>query len=83
MLCVWFSLWELNVELSKLPRTVYLFLLIYFAIEYGATSNHMFMYQVTRIMDSEIDSPYDVLGVNHNMSDGNIKKKYAFLYLFL
>ncbi|XP_058769970.1 uncharacterized protein LOC131643694 [Vicia villosa] len=32
--------------------------------------------EVTRIMDVEIDSPYDVLGVNHNMSDGNIKKKY-------
>jgi len=41
------------------------------------------MYQVTRIMEVEINSPYDVLGVNHNMSDGNIKKKYVFLYLFI
>lgn len=32
--------------------------------------------EVTRIMEVEINSPYDVLGVNHNMSDGNIKKKY-------
>lgn len=32
--------------------------------------------EVTRIMEVDIDSPYDVLGVNHNMSDVNIKKRY-------
>ncbi|ESW15644.1 hypothetical protein PHAVU_007G089700 [Phaseolus vulgaris] len=32
--------------------------------------------EVTRIMEVEADSPYDVLGVNHNMSDGNVKKRY-------
>uniref|UniRef100_A0A0R0EL68 J domain-containing protein n=1 Tax=Glycine max TaxID=3847 RepID=A0A0R0EL68_SOYBN len=32
--------------------------------------------EVTRIMEVEADSPYDVLGVNHNMSSDNIKKKY-------
>lgn len=28
-------------------------------------------------MEVDIDSPYDVLGVNHNMSDVNIKKRYG------
>ncbi|WVY95855.1 hypothetical protein V8G54_028006 [Vigna mungo] len=32
--------------------------------------------EVTRIMEVEADSPYDVLGVNHNMSDANVKKRY-------
>ncbi|XP_052110398.1 uncharacterized protein LOC107467736 [Arachis duranensis] len=32
--------------------------------------------EVTRIMEVEADSPYDVLGVNHNMSSDNIKKRY-------
>ncbi|XP_054786690.1 uncharacterized protein LOC129292962 [Prosopis cineraria] len=32
--------------------------------------------EVTRIMEAEADSPYDVLGVNHNMSGDNIKKRY-------
>lgn len=32
--------------------------------------------EVTRIMEVEADSPYDVLGVNHNMSNENIKKRY-------
>ncbi|XP_027365342.1 uncharacterized protein LOC113872196 [Abrus precatorius] len=32
--------------------------------------------EVTRIMEVEGDSPYDVLGVNHNMSSENIKKRY-------
>ncbi|KAK2457781.1 hypothetical protein P8452_04524 [Trifolium repens] len=32
--------------------------------------------EVARIMEAGIDSPYDVLGVNHNMSDVNIKKRY-------
>ncbi|KAJ1424910.1 hypothetical protein SESBI_11304 [Sesbania bispinosa] len=32
--------------------------------------------EVTRIMEVETDSPYDVVGVNHNMSSDNIKKKY-------
>jgi curved DNA-binding protein CbpA len=41
------------------------------------------MYQVARIMEAGIDSPYDVLGVNHNMTDVNIKKRYAFLYVVL
>lgn len=30
--------------------------------------------QVTRIMGAEVDSPYDVLGVNRNMSADNTKK---------
>ncbi|KAI4352862.1 hypothetical protein L6164_007073 [Bauhinia variegata] len=32
--------------------------------------------EVTRIMEVEGDSPYDVLGVNHNMSNDNMKKRY-------
>ncbi|KHN17086.1 Hypothetical protein glysoja_011560 [Glycine soja] len=32
--------------------------------------------EVTRIMEVEADSPYDVLGANHNMSSDNMKKKY-------
>ncbi|RDX68824.1 hypothetical protein CR513_52146, partial [Mucuna pruriens] len=32
--------------------------------------------EVTRIMEVEADSPYDVLGVNHNMSSDNVKKRY-------
>ncbi|KAL2324722.1 hypothetical protein Fmac_023780 [Flemingia macrophylla] len=32
--------------------------------------------EVTRIMEVEADGPYDVLGVNHNMSSENIKKRY-------
>ncbi|XP_019453044.1 PREDICTED: uncharacterized protein LOC109354778 [Lupinus angustifolius] len=32
--------------------------------------------EVTRIMEVEAESPYDVLGVNHNMSNDNIKKRY-------
>ncbi|KAJ7973936.1 DnaJ domain containing protein [Quillaja saponaria] len=32
--------------------------------------------EVTRIMGVEGDSPYDVVGVNHNMSADNIKKRY-------
>lgn len=32
--------------------------------------------EVTRIMEVDADSPYDVLGVNHNMSSDNIKKRY-------
>ncbi|XP_015579458.1 splicing factor, arginine/serine-rich 19 isoform X2 [Ricinus communis] len=32
--------------------------------------------EVTRIMAVEDDSPYDVVGVNHNMSAENIKKRY-------
>lgn len=32
--------------------------------------------EVTRIMEVDADSPYDVLGVNHNMSSANVKKRY-------
>ncbi|KAL5581995.1 hypothetical protein UlMin_014437 [Ulmus minor] len=32
--------------------------------------------EVTRIMGAEADSPYDILGVNHNMAADNIKKRY-------
>lgn len=28
-------------------------------------------------MGAEVDSPYDVVGVNRNMSAENIKKRYA------
>lgn len=35
---------------------------------------HLFN-QVTRIMDADVDSPYDVLGVNHNMASDNVKKR--------
>jgi len=34
-------------------------------------------------MEVEADSPYDVLGVNHNMSDANVKKRYVLLCGFL
>ncbi|XP_068663164.1 uncharacterized protein [Aristolochia californica] len=39
--------------------------------------------EVTRIMECEADSPYDVLGVNHNMSADNIKKRYWKLSLMV
>ncbi|KAK6938519.1 protein of unknown function DUF3752 [Dillenia turbinata] len=39
--------------------------------------------EVTRIMAAEVDSPYDILGVNHNMSADNIKKKYWKLSLLV
>ncbi|KAF3443932.1 hypothetical protein FNV43_RR13622 [Rhamnella rubrinervis] len=32
--------------------------------------------EVTRIMDAEGDSPYDILGVNHSMTADNVKKRY-------
>lgn len=32
--------------------------------------------QVSRIMDVEGDSPYDILGLNRNLSIENIKKRY-------
>lgn len=39
--------------------------------------------EVTRIMGVEVDSPYDVLGVNRNMSADNIKKRYWKLSLMV
>ncbi|KAH0910706.1 hypothetical protein HID58_034027 [Brassica napus] len=39
--------------------------------------------QVTRIMEAEADSPYDVLGVNHNMAADNMKKRYWKLSLLV
>ncbi|GMY17856.1 DNA ligase 1 isoform X2, partial [Fagus crenata] len=39
--------------------------------------------EVTRIMGVEADCPYDVVGVNHNMSADNIKKKYWKLSLLV
>jgi len=35
------------------------------------------------IMEVEADNPYDVLGVNHNMSSDNIKKKVCCLFASL
>ncbi|GMH21798.1 hypothetical protein Nepgr_023640 [Nepenthes gracilis] len=39
--------------------------------------------EVTRIMGVEFDTPYDVLGVNHNMAADNIKKRYWKLSLMV
>ncbi|KAG5540155.1 hypothetical protein RHGRI_020401 [Rhododendron griersonianum] len=39
--------------------------------------------EVTRIMRAEVDSPYDVLGVNRNMSADNTKKRYWKLSLMV
>ncbi|KAG9444120.1 hypothetical protein H6P81_015460 [Aristolochia fimbriata] len=39
--------------------------------------------EVTRIMECEADSPYDVLGVNHKMAVDNIKKRYWKLSLMV
>lgn len=39
--------------------------------------------EVTRIMEAEADSPYDVLGVNHNMAADNMKKRYWKLSLLV
>ncbi|OVA10904.1 DnaJ domain [Macleaya cordata] len=39
--------------------------------------------EVTRIMGVEIESPYDVLGVNWKMSNDNIKKRYWKLSLMV
>lgn len=34
-------------------------------------------FQITRIIAAEADSPYDIVGANNNMTDANIKKRYA------
>lgn len=39
--------------------------------------------EITRIMSAEADSPYDVMGVNRNMSEGNMKKRYWKLSLMV
>ncbi|CAI9787004.1 unnamed protein product [Fraxinus pennsylvanica] len=39
--------------------------------------------EITRIMGAEDDSPYDILGVNKNMSAENIKKRYWKLSLMV
>ncbi|XP_058189917.1 uncharacterized protein LOC131307439 [Rhododendron vialii] len=39
--------------------------------------------EVTRILGAEVDSPYDVLGVNRNMSADNAKKRYWKLSLMV
>ncbi|PIA39359.1 hypothetical protein AQUCO_02600072v1 [Aquilegia coerulea] len=39
--------------------------------------------EVTKIMEAEIGSPYDVLGVNRNMPADNIKKRYWKLSLMV
>ncbi|KAL1194926.1 Chaperone protein dnaJ 49 [Cardamine amara subsp. amara] len=39
--------------------------------------------EVTRIMEAEADSPYDVIGVNHNMAADNMKKRYWKLSLLV
>lgn len=45
------------------------------AFEGNNSSFFHFFDQVTRIMGVETDSPYDVLGVNLNMSVDNVKKR--------
>lgn len=37
----------------------------------------LLLFQITRIMGAEEASPYDILGVNNNMSAENMKKRYA------
>ncbi|KAG5524920.1 hypothetical protein RHGRI_031561 [Rhododendron griersonianum] len=39
--------------------------------------------EVTRILGAEVDSPYDTLGVNRNMSTDNTKKRYWKLSLMV
>ncbi|KAJ0240966.1 DnaJ domain-containing protein [Hirschfeldia incana] len=39
--------------------------------------------EVTRIMEAEADSPYDILGVNHNMAADSMKKRYWKLSLLV
>ncbi|KAI3715704.1 hypothetical protein L6452_22690 [Arctium lappa] len=39
--------------------------------------------EVTRIMGAEVDNPYDIVGVNRNMSADNIKKRYWKLSLMV
>ncbi|KAI8531192.1 hypothetical protein RHMOL_Rhmol11G0118100 [Rhododendron molle] len=39
--------------------------------------------EVTRILGAEVDSPYDILGVNRNMSTDNTKKRYWKLSLMV
>lgn len=39
--------------------------------------------EVTRIMGADVNSPYDVLAVNQNMSDNNVKKRYWKLSLMV
>ncbi|KAL8134263.1 uncharacterized protein LOC141712858 [Apium graveolens] len=39
--------------------------------------------EVTRIMGAEVDGPYDVVGVNRNMTAENIKKRYWKLSLMV
>ncbi|CAH8328547.1 unnamed protein product [Eruca vesicaria subsp. sativa] len=50
----------------------------------AASSNEAERFEeVTRIMEAEADSPYDVLGVNHNMAADNMKKRYWKLSLLV
>lgn len=46
------------------------------------TNSYSLCKQVTRIMEADVNSPYDVLGVNHNMAADNMKKRYGFCYTF-
>ncbi|KAL3737071.1 hypothetical protein ACJRO7_025920 [Eucalyptus globulus] len=39
--------------------------------------------EVTRIVGAEVDNPYDVVGVNHNMSTDKVKKRYWRLSLLV
>ncbi|EYU22849.1 hypothetical protein ABFS82_03G110200 [Erythranthe guttata] len=39
--------------------------------------------EITRIVGAEEDSPYDILGVNHNMAAENMKKRYWKLSLMV
>ncbi|KAK6129596.1 hypothetical protein DH2020_036667 [Rehmannia glutinosa] len=39
--------------------------------------------EITRIIGAEEDSPYDILGINHNMSAENMKKRYWKLSLMV
>lgn len=39
--------------------------------------------EVTRILGADVDIPYDILGVNNNMSDDNMKKRYWKLSLMV
>ncbi|GMP80664.1 hypothetical protein CsSME_00035682 [Camellia sinensis var. sinensis] len=52
-------------------------------IEAESTNEAERFEEVTRIMGVEVESPYDVLGVNRNMSADNIKKRYWKLSLMV
>ncbi|KAL3838612.1 hypothetical protein ACJIZ3_023203 [Penstemon smallii] len=52
-------------------------------VKEAESANEAERFEITRLIGAEEDSPYDVLGVNHNMSIENMKKRYWKLSLMV